>query len=340
MWTKHVMVACLSIAYLCPALSSRGAEPPTSGASPFKASHVAIWCDTDAEDGCPNCEADVVIQDMNIVTGADVPHWKEFVDRQHAAGKLVWAALRPLTHMGRMLEFVLNDPDLQQAACLDLNLKPIPVGWMVKGPYHKTVPPFNCSNHPNYRAWLEQQMEFFVQADVDGVMVDDGGGSPFAYRHGGCFCEYCIRGFRKYLRDRYSDKQLREKGVDDPKSFDYRRYTLQRFGDLDSYKKQLRQGNGGPMSGDFRRFLRESDVELFRGLQAYSSKLRGRHMPMGWDNVDCREHYSPYYPFWDVFYSEIAYQNFHVDGRGPTDVFPHGIIYLNKLCDALVVCPL
>lgn len=56
---------------------------------------------------------------------------------------------------------------------------------------------------------------------------------------------------------------------------------------------------------------------------------------MGWDNVDAGGQYAPYYPFWDVFYPEITYQNFHVRGPGSASAFPCGIVYLNKLADAL-----
>ena len=60
--------------------------------------------------------------------------------------------MRPLTHMSRMLEFALNDPYLQRTDCLDLDLKSISAPWMTERSYHRAVPRFYRSNHPDYHA--------------------------------------------------------------------------------------------------------------------------------------------------------------------------------------------
>lgn len=300
--------------------------------SMFKRSHIPMWCD--GPDDYRSYNVDVLMQDMNLVVEADVPPWREFVAARHAAGQLVCAEMRPLTHMGRMLEWAMNDAGMQEAVCRDLDLQPIPISWMKEHPYQGRVPPFYCSNHPRYREFLRQQIRMFVQTGADAVMVDDGGGSPFVSYRGGCFCRHCVDGFRAYLSNKYPAARLREQGVENPATFDYRRFALQRAGDLASYKKLVAQGQM-PFSRDLARFLRESDVELFRELQALASRLSGRHIPMGWDNVDCGGQYAPYYPFWDAFFSEITYQNFHGGGKGPANVLPLGLVVAHKLTDAL-----
>ena len=260
--------------------------------------------------------------------------WARFIDGMHDQGNLVCAEMRPATHMNELLEYVMTTDDLQAAACIDLQGKPIEVPWMVGHIYKGRTPVFLCSNQPRYRQFLREQVRYFMAAGADGIMVDDGGGSFFAFGRGGCFCTYCMEGFRKYLGRKYSSEQLKQKGVDDLNSFDYRQFILQRENGARSYQNRQKRAKI-LFSGDFNDFLVHSDVELFRELQKLSCDLAGRHIPMGWDNVDFGGLRAGYYPFWDVFYSEINYQNFGVDRRTPDTEFPPGIVMLDKFADTM-----
>jgi len=298
----------------------------------FKRSHVAAWMDE--PDSYKMCDVDVLIQDMCMVSDADAKRWGVFIGKMHKQGKLVCAEMRPATHMNKLLEYVMTDKGLQAAACVDLDGKPIEVPWMVGHTYKGRTPVFLCSNQPRYRQFLRDQVRYFMAAGADGIMVDDGGGSFFACGRGGCFCPHCMAGFREYLRKKHTVEQLKQRGVDDLDSFSYRRFVLGQQDDGRSYRNR-RERHKVPFSRDFSDFLRRSDVELFRELQALSCKLAGKHVPMGWDNVDFAGSRAGYYPFWDVFYSEINYQNFGVDGRTPDTEFPPGMVMLDKFADAM-----
>lgn len=319
-----------------------GAEPvsrPLSGATRrndgldvFKRSHVPVWCD--GPNDYKHYDADVLVQKLDIIDRFDLPRAKDFVAQRHAEGKLVCAEMHPATFYGKMLDYVMTEPGMQAAACLDLDLKPIPVPWMVGHTYHGKTPSFLCSNHPRYRAFLRQQICYYAQAGVDGVMVDDGGGLFFAHNRGGCFCKYCMKGFRQYLASHFTREALAQEGISDVDTFDYRKFVLQRVAGADAYKAAKRRGQI-PFSREFTDFLRTSDVELFRSLHGMAASLSGRPIPMGWDNVDFGGNRAQYYPFLSVFYSEINYQNFAVTGRGPDEMLPPAIIMLNKVSDAL-----
>ena len=288
----------------------------------------------DEPDSYKMCDVDVLVQDMSMVSDADAKRWGLFIDKMHKQGKLVCAEMRPATHMNELLEYVMNDESLQAAACVDLYGKPIEVPWMVGHIYKGRTPVFLCSNQPRYRQFLRDQIRYFVAAGVDGIMVDDGGGSYFAFGRGGCFCECCMEGFREYLGEKYTAEQLKQRGVDDLDSFNYGQFVLRQEDGGRSYRN-WREREKIPFSRDFRDFLLRSDVELFRELQKLSCELAGKHIPMGWDNVDFGGDRAGYYPFWDVFYSEINYQNFGVDGRIPDTEFSPGIIMLDKFADAM-----
>jgi len=301
------------------------------GRSLFKRSHVAAWFDGPEDHRQYN--VDVMMQDMDLVEESEVPKWQAFVEGRHAEGKLVCGELRPLTHMGRTMEYVMNDPGLQKAVCLNIERQPIPIGWITGDhTYQGKQPNFYCSNHPAYRAYLRQQVFFLIETGVDAIMVDDGGGTFFVYGHGGCFCEYCMKAFRAYLKERMTPQQLQSGGIDDLDALDYRKLVLRYANDNTSYKKVR---SGIPWDKEFRDFLIQSDVTLFDSLQKMASRLAERHIPFGWDNVDFGGSRAPYYPVWDAFFAEINYQHFAVDGRGPDEQFPPSIIMLDKLADAL-----
>lgn len=325
------MAACLGIVPLCVTLFLQSAEPAAGGEpSMFRKSLIPAWFD--GPDDHKQYDVDLIVQDMDLVDELDLEEWKDFIRQRHEEGKLFFAEMSPITHADKMLRYSMEQSGLQNAACLDLDLRPIPIGWMVGHTYQGRTPAFLCSNHPAFRAFLRQQVFMYIEAGADGIMVDDGGGSLFAYSRGGCFCEFCRKGFRQYLRAKYSTEQLRKGGIENIDSFDYRQFVLHHTRDRESYRKDRRKI---PWTKDFQDFQRQSDVSVFASLQEMASKLKGAHVPFGWDNVDFGGNRAPYYPTWDVFYSEINYQNFGVKGRGPDEVFPPSIIMLSKLSDAL-----
>jgi hypothetical protein len=298
----------------------------------LKRSHVAAWFDGPGDH--LKYDADFIIQDMDIVDELDVGKWKALVARLHAQGKVFFAEMRPLTHLGKMFEYVMNDPGLQDALCVDFNLNPIRVDWMADRAYKDRPVYFYCSNHPRYRAFLRHQIFMFAEVGADGIMVDDGGGTPFAASSGGCCCRYCLAGFREYLRGKYTTDQLRAHGIDDLETFDYRQMLLKHADDRASFAAARRLGEI-PLADDFREFLQRSDENLFQSLQEMASKLSGKHVPMAWDNVNFSGRYAPYYRFLDVCAPELDYQHFAVQGRGDDGKLPPGIVMLDKLADAL-----
>ena len=298
----------------------------------FKDSYVPAWFD--GPDDYKHYDVDVMVQDMDLVDEINIKPWKAFVDRMHARGKLFFAEMRPLTQLGKQQEYLMSDPGMQEAVSVDFNLNPIKIPWMLGRAYKGHPVYFYCSNNPRYRAYLRQQIFMYAAAGADAIMVDDGGGAQFAFAHGGCFCPYCRTRFREYLAGKYTPEQLASLGIRNLDSFDYREVVLRHADNAKSFRLALSAGEI-PLADDYDDFLKRSDAELFASLQRMASKLKGGHMPMGWDNVDFGGNYSLYYDSLDVFYSEINYQHFAVNGKGPDEEFPPGIIFLNKLSDAL-----
>ena len=66
-----------------------------------------------------------------------------------------------------------------------------------------------CLNNPHWRQVLKAWVRCGINRGVDGFV------SNYFYRHD-CHCEYCVAGFRQYLRKRFTDRELDQRfGIKD-----------------------------------------------------------------------------------------------------------------------------
>ncbi len=307
-------------------------NPPKS-TSLLKHSHIPVWFDH--PDDHLKYNVDVIMQDMDIVDEAEIPVWKARIDQWHEEGKLFFAEMRAATPLGKSFENAMDDPGMQEAVCLDFNLKPITPRWQVGRSYKGRPLYLYCSNHPRFRAYLRHRIYMYMEAGADGVQVDEGGGAMFCAfkKEPGCFCQYCLARFRDYLRHKYTPEQLQSLGVKHINTFDYRSVVLQHVSDRKAYDEAVQRGTI-PLMSDFKDFLLRSDVELFQSLQGMASKLAGKHVPMSWDNVNVGHPNAPYYAFLDVFAPETHHAIFSPGARNDLQLSP-GIMFGEKYADAL-----
>jgi hypothetical protein len=61
-----------------------------------------------------------------------------------------------------------------------------------------------CLNNPHWREVLKAWVRFGIAQGVDGFI------SNYFYRHD-CLCPHCVSGFRKYLRERFTSEQLKNR---------------------------------------------------------------------------------------------------------------------------------
>ena len=66
-----------------------------------------------------------------------------------------------------------------------------------------------CLNNPHWREVLKRWVRFGIGQGVDGFIVN------YFYRHD-CHCSYCVAGWREYLRQRFTGKELKQRfGIED-----------------------------------------------------------------------------------------------------------------------------
>jgi hypothetical protein len=70
-----------------------------------------------------------------------------------------------------------------------------------------------CSNSPLYQEFLRGRPRLAMSVQPDGFHIDDYGGTTGSLWQGGCFCDNCMAGFRKYLADQVPAEKLRPRSI-------------------------------------------------------------------------------------------------------------------------------
>jgi hypothetical protein len=162
------------------------------------------------------------------------------------------------------------------AVCRDLDGNPLHVPWLWDHEYKGHPAYWFCTNNPDYQAYLRDQVERACMAPIDGLHIDDySGTSACSAYNGGCFCPHCMEGFRRYLRDRFSEEELREIGIERVEEFNYRRFLKERGITAEQFRRGSRGCPLGDLFQDFQnRRMKEVVGETFK----YAERLRGRKL--------------------------------------------------------------
>ena len=161
----------------------------------------------------------------------------QHVAQAHAAGVRLYAyAVGFRTEFSRMIDF---SEDFLDAACRDLGGEPFIVPWLWDHVHKGQLAWWFCTNSPLYRAYLESRLVQLAAAYPDGLHIDDYTGTAGTVtRQIGCFCRYCVAGFRTYLADSVLPERLDELGITDFATFDYRQFLLDRGVTADVYNER------------------------------------------------------------------------------------------------------
>ena len=130
-----------------------------------------------------------------------------------------------------------------------------------------------CTNNPKFREFLKTNVKRAMECEPYGIMMDDPLGTVQAARvnkYGGCYCKYCVDGFRKYLKTQFTQEELATKGITDIEHFDLRKHHAQ-FAHLPADKR--------PLHEDILHFQFESSAQMFREIRDYALQVRGKRIP-------------------------------------------------------------
>ncbi|MCX6094984.1 MAG: hypothetical protein NTY63_09230 [Candidatus Bipolaricaulota bacterium] len=200
-------------------------------------------------------------------------------------------------------------PELVQASCVDIAGERCVVGWYQKG----SVSPFywGCTNNPVWQDYMIERACAAVDLGADAVLLDEIYGTPQSvYNAGGCFCEYCLAGFRDYLSSHYTAAQLQSKyRITDPKSFNYRDYVR-----AHGYAKQWKSGGASqvPLFGEYMAYQSGAVADVMRRVvgtvRQYATEKQGRYLPFTANIYELESSGMKFVDLFDWFTSEVGYK--------------------------------
>ena len=124
-----------------------------------------------------------------MLSERDVPKWRECVKQVHA--RQLFCSLRPATHFGKTMDYLMNGLECRRRSVL--TGKPILTGGFASstrdaGLLHKQSAV--CK-------YIRQQVYLFCGSAATPSWWTTAA-ALFAAHRGGCFCPYCMSGFRDY----------------------------------------------------------------------------------------------------------------------------------------------
>ncbi|MBS3764014.1 MAG: hypothetical protein KGZ25_12010 [Planctomycetes bacterium] len=152
---------------------------------------------------------------------------------------------------------------------------------------------WGCVNNPEYVKAHHNFAKQMVEAGADRLHRDEPRGNLMCVPWGGCFCEHCVRKFRRYLADNISTSEREELGIDDLESYDcadhFRQLGAPAGDDFADWE-------GGRLKELFIDFQRQSTIKFHRGLREAVNESADALIP--WSCNNCGGNYE-----WDELHS-------------------------------------
>jgi len=177
-----------------------------------------------------------------------------------------------LVDFGGYIDFAPDN--FKEAISLDLEGNALCVPWLWDHK-HKGHPSYwFCSNNPTYQTYLLDQAERACLAPIDGLHIDDYGGSSNCSSYmGGCFCIHCMKGFREYLKQNMSKQELKDHGINNINTFDYGEFLKSKGFSADDFKHKA---HTIPLRGEFQDFQNQQMKIRITQVYEHAEKIRGK----------------------------------------------------------------
>ena len=248
------------------------------------------------------------------------------VDEAHRCGVKFQGRVELDADWMGMIDF---DSNFMESTVRDMDNKPAVTWWVHT---YKGHPSYHfCTNAPGYRHYLMYQLRRVMEAGTDWLMIDSAIPTVGALnaRYGGCFCQHCMAGFRRYLQEKLDSPEREKHRIDDLSSFDYRDHLLSMGFTDERYRAEILAFPATiPLAQEYFNYQWREVNALFREFKRYAQEF-GDDVPMSSN--------SPYY--WAEFMYAVDAHDFYtneMEYRPPeAEVLPSEPIYTFKLADAL-----
>ena len=261
--------------------------------------------------------------------GCTVLGWSGRADAEHIRAahdkgvRLFSISVGFLTEFRRVIDF---SDDFLDAACRNIEGKPFIVPWLWDHKYKDQPAWWWCTNSPLYRKFLDSRLVEAMKTEPDGLHIDDyTGTSGTVTWRSGCFCGYCLAGFREYLEKNVSKEKLAGLGIKDLARFDYRKFLLEKGVEPEEYNQRRSRL---PLAAEFHDFHVKANNAFVAGYRRRAEQLRGRPLTLCVNSGLTRPETLVIAPHLSYFCCEV--------GQGASSrAVPKHPVYVYKLADGL-----
>ncbi|MEA2069520.1 MAG: hypothetical protein U9P12_09995, partial [Verrucomicrobiota bacterium] len=205
---------------------------------------------------------------------------------------------------------------------VDRNGHPVIAGHMR---YWKQPQSPGCANNPHYRQGHLEYLKKYIDAGATVIQRDEPSGQySYAKNGSGCFCNYCMEGFRNYLEKHVVAEELAKLGVRDVNTFNYKEHLnaimpppKTDYFDWSDPRTVKRMGGG--LHKHFEQFQMDSCTVFFewtrKEVKAYNG---GVQLGYSCNNTSFQNWEDPYILTFDYCISEMMMQTgnpSHIYGR-------------------------
>jgi len=261
--------------------------------------------------------------------GCTVLGWAGRADRRHIEEahrkgvRLFSTSVGFRTEFRQVIDF---SDDFLDAACRNFADEPFIVPWLWDHKYKDQPAWWWCTNSPLYREYLDGRLVEVMKTRPTGLHIDDYTGTAGTVTwQSGCFCRYCMAGFRKYLAENVAQEKLAELGIDDLTAFDYRKFLLEQGVKPEEYNNRR---SGLPLAAEFYDYHVKADNAFVAGYRKRAEELRGRPLTLCVNSSLTRPDTLMIAPQLSYFCCEVGHQ------ASSRAVATHPI-YIYKLADGL-----
>lgn len=180
---------------------------------------------------------------------------------------------------------------------LDINGEPI----IVEHSRHWAIPMYpGCVNNPSF---TKRDLEYYlknVDYGTQTIQRDDPGGQYYYALSGqGCFCEFCMKDFCKYLKKHMPEDQLKEQGINSLENFHYGNWLRSR-----GFVNEGKFTNN-PLKNYFVDFQMQSIVQFYKDIRTAINIHAKQYIPFSCNNTSYQRWDEDFYHCFDFAISEL-----------------------------------
>lgn len=172
--------------------------------------------------------------------------------------------------------------------------------------YKDPQPAYGCVNKPDWReivwkSWVKQCLD----AGADGIQHAGAEINGNSVTKGGCYCDYCVAGFRHYLETNATYAQLMDWGITDISTFSFRDY-VNSVGNGVTFDDDDGRYQGVPqeLHDLFVQFQKKSTEQFHIEMHQFINQYAGRYVPYSCNNGST-QNWEPHLRPFDFGYSEL-----------------------------------